>query len=128
VVNEDEYAAGMKSLLNSGGYSWTFWCFDPWWEPKCWSDWQFTGILGTSLPKTGGYHGQYMKDFLYETHNSNLPQGAGGTALPTATRTITRTATLSAKRGDVNGDGQITIVDALMTAQSYVGLITAFSC
>ncbi len=44
------------------------------------------------------------------------------TSDPTATPTLTPTPTSSGVKGDVNGDGSITIIDALMIAQYYVGL------
>jgi hypothetical protein len=51
------------------------------------------------------------------------PTTAGITPTRTATRTATRTGTtVTVNRGDVNNDGSITIVDALMTAQYTVGL------
>jgi hypothetical protein len=43
-------------------------------------------------------------------------------AAPTATLTATATRTATATPGDVNSSGTVDIVDALMTAQYYVGL------
>jgi hypothetical protein len=137
--NEDEYAAGMQNYLNAGGHSWTMWCFDPWWEPMAWGNWQFTDLLGNSLPNTGGYHGQFMKDFLYEERNNNLPGNAdpGNTPAPTATPTPVATTTptpvatttptpdqtaIPGMLGDVDTDGDIDIIDALLVAQFYVDL------
>jgi endoglucanase len=53
------------------------------------------------------------------------PNGTGPTATPTPTPTSTPTPTPtpgSGTLGDVNSDGGIDIVDALLTAQYYVGL------
>ncbi|MBN2735572.1 MAG: cellulase family glycosylhydrolase [Spirochaetales bacterium] len=116
--DEDEYAAGMMDLLNKGGHSWTMWCFDPWWEPIAWGNWQYTDLLGSSLPNTGGYHGQFMKDFLFEKRNSDLP----GNSEPSVTPEITPTHAPGVK-GDVNGDNNVNIVDALLIAQFYVKII-----
>ncbi len=44
------------------------------------------------------------------------------TAVPTATPTTGPTATPTQSLGDANGDGSVTIVDALIIAQAYVGL------
>ena len=44
------------------------------------------------------------------------------TPLPTAEMTPDSTAVPGTERGDVNGDGNIDIIDALLTAQFYVGL------
>jgi len=51
------------------------------------------------------------------------------TPIPTATATSTPTSTppTSGIKGDVNGDGQVTVVDALFVAQYTVGLRTLTS-
>jgi len=55
------------------------------------------------------------------------PGGITPTSTPTPTRTATMTATGTATvpvglKGDVNNSGKVDIVDALMTAQYYIGL------
>jgi len=47
------------------------------------------------------------------------------TVTPTATPTVTRTATTTVSLGDVNGNGTIDVIDALMVAQYSVGIIPA---
>ncbi|MBN1697244.1 MAG: glycoside hydrolase family 9 protein [Spirochaetales bacterium] len=50
------------------------------------------------------------------------PEGGDGTPSPTTPGTPTPTPTGGVLTGDVNGDGTINIVDALLIAQYYVGL------
>jgi mannan endo-1,4-beta-mannosidase len=63
-----------------------------------------------SLPKLSVYH------FLLTSN---------GTTTPVTTPAPT---TSPAAKGDVNGNGSIDIVDALLIAQFYVGLISGFPC
>lgn len=95
--NEDGYASGMKTYLNTTGASWTGWCFDPYWEPVMFNNWDFIGLLGGSLPTTGGAQGKFIQDFLYEKRDSDLPGGGGSstpdpTPAPTADPTAVPTA------------------------------------
>lgn len=111
-IDEDAYAAGMKAKIKADGSSWTGWCFDTWWQPVMWGDWQFSTLLGSSLPSTGGYQGQYLKDFLAEEKNTNLPQeGIAPTPTPQPVQ-----------NGDVNVSGEVDILDALLTARFSAGL------
>jgi hypothetical protein len=61
-----------------------------------------------------GEMGCFVKDQLYEMRNVNTP--GTGTATPTPSPEPGN------ELGDVNGDNAIDIVDALLTAQYYVGL------
>jgi hypothetical protein len=98
--NEDGYATGMKNYFNTNGNSWTGWCFDPYWQPIMWSNWDYISLLGTSLPSTGGYQGQYIKDFLNEKKDSNLPGGGGGGDTPAPTNPPSATPDPTAVPGD----------------------------
>jgi endoglucanase len=84
------YGTPFSSYLDSKGVSWTAWVFDDYWQPV---------MFDTSWNLLGGesYMGQFTKDFLFRTRNSNLPGGGTGPTAttgstnPTATRTRTAT-------------------------------------
>ena len=96
----------------------------------------YTGGTNPSWDGTNDYSRQGITDSYAETdriavyHNGFLVSGqpsAGGSPTSTPTRTSTRTPTRTpagsgTKLGDVNSSGTVDIVDALMTAQYYVGL------
>jgi len=85
-ANEDNYASGMKAYFEANGISWTGWCFDPYWQPVCFNNWDFLGLMGGSLPTTGGYQGKFLQDYLAQFG------GGGGTAAPTQAPTAVPTA------------------------------------
>jgi beta-glucanase (GH16 family) len=69
----------------------------------------------------GAFNGQVPKSAQYDWVRYT-PMGMNpNTPTPTPTTMVTPTPT-PVMLGDVNGDNRITIVDALMTAQYYVGL------
>ena len=88
------------------------------------NDFSFKGLSGSSYIKTRNIP-------VYDGDTLLYGLAPGQTPVPTRTATVTRTitapagtptSTQSVTPGDVNGDGTINIVDALMTAQYAVGL------
>lgn len=83
-----------------------------------------TGKLTDSL----GIHEHWNNstDKMYEGNlggtGIELVDAGASTPTPTPTPTPTATPTPVGLKGDVNGDNKITIVDALATAQFYIGL------
>ena len=94
--------------------------------------WNEIGLTGSSAAVRDLWKKQDMGSYSNSFSASVPPHGVvmlkiSGSGSSTSTPATTRTATLTAtttlgKRGDVNSDGSVTIVDALMTAQYYVGL------
>jgi beta-galactosidase len=76
-------------------------------------------------PSNGGKIHQwsyYSDDALSQRWSFISVSGSGATPDPTQTTTATPTSPPNGSLGDVNNDGSVNIVDALMTAQYYVGL------
>jgi endoglucanase len=80
------YGVPFSAYLDSKGVSWTAWVFDVYWQPI---------MFDASWNLLGGeaYMGQFIKDFLYQHRNDNLPGGVTGPTVintpvnPTATAT-----------------------------------------
>ncbi len=66
--------------------------------------------------------GDYQVWTLIGECSGSVTAVPGETATPVATPTVAPTLSPGAATGDVNSDGLITIVDALLVAQYYVGL------
>ncbi len=72
------YGQPFGAYLDSKGISWTAWVFDMYWQPVMFdSSWN---LLGGE-----GFMGQYIKDFLYQHRNDNLPGGGLSPTQPPVT-------------------------------------------
>jgi endoglucanase len=71
------YGVPFSAYLDSKGVSWTAWVFDDYWQPV---------MFDTSWKLLGGeaYMGEFIKDFLYQHRNDNLPGGGTGKTATTA--------------------------------------------
>jgi len=105
-ANEDNYASGMKAYFAAKGCSWTGWCFDPYWQPVCFNNWDYIGLMGSSLPSTGGFQGKFLQDLLAEGQSGNP------TAVPTAAPTQAPTSVPTA----VPTQGPTSVPTAVPTA------------
>jgi len=71
------YGVPFSAYLDSKGVSWTAWVFDDYWQPV---------MFDTNWKLLGGenYMGQFIKDFLDQHRNDNLPGGGSGKTATTA--------------------------------------------
>ncbi|WP_010248401.1 cellulose binding domain-containing protein [Acetivibrio cellulolyticus] len=98
------YGQAYKDYLETKGISWTAWTFDNDYKPVMFStrvsSWDLAGSTNNASGDStyNDHMGQFVKDWLYEKRNSNIPSGSAATAAVTATAaaTPTKTATVTA--------------------------------
>ncbi len=95
------YGNAYKNYLDTKGISWTAWTFDNDYKPIMFSTrvptWDLAGSPNNSSGDStyNDHMGQFVKDWLYEKRNSNIPSGSSATATVTATAAPTPTKTVA---------------------------------
>ncbi len=110
-LSECDKIPDIQNIVNEGAW-WLYFC--PWY-----GSFITDGSTNTVALLNTVYNSQYVLTLDEVSGTGTLAPTAVPTATPTATPATTAVPGL---RGDVNGSGTIDIVDALLTAQYYVGL------
>ncbi|WP_276252467.1 glycoside hydrolase family 5 protein [Halomontanus rarus] len=82
VGTPEEHGAGFKEFLQEyDSIHWQVWCFDPFWQPIMFDfddsthDWELLG---------GDYQGEFLRDYLAEKRDDDVPLASDGTESPPA--------------------------------------------